>query len=297
MNEIIIECKSTKGISKLLKEEKGLSLTPLVTSNDKDIYKLGYDNFFSLEKFMNICPDANVIDNKPTVKPIKDYFHSKIAYHFLFSPLILRYQKIFRYPTKEIIGAEFFCSPQEVSIYFSKYLTDDEKMLFDKRCFDLITIKTYEWRQKYKAFINIFPESWKFSGFCANVYLQVKKKKPKNLVIEILEEKIPEKAWDFFQCLKRRYVVDFVLDDFGSEAAFLTRLEKAKFIEYLKIDKQILWNKELFHLSYELIAKLAKTKKIIAEGIENEEMLNNLKGLNIYAVQGFYFHKPEIFEG
>jgi hypothetical protein len=211
------------------------------------------------------------------------------------NPVSLKYQKIFN-SKKEVIGAAFFCFPS-IGIRYAKYLLPEERMLFDYRCFEQIIKATKEWRKRYKAFVNIFPESWSFKSFTAYVYSLLKKNKPQNLVFEILESSLPDGIEEIFKCFKRRFGVQFALDDFGSENASLTRLDVFSFADFIKIDKQILWNDNLFEISKGLIKKLGKQKNIIFEGVETSTHLEKIENLNLnsFFLQGFFLHKPAFF--
>jgi EAL domain-containing protein (putative c-di-GMP-specific phosphodiesterase class I) len=255
------------------------------------IYRFFYYNISDFEQLIKICPNGKTIyDGR--LFTLKELFKLELEKKFLLENLVVRYQKIFKFETLEPIGAEFFCNPQNVPIRFSNYLAPEVKMLFDKRSFDLLVRKTKTWRENGLAFINFFSSSWNYKLFMAYIYKTIKKGKYKNLVIEILESKLSEELREFFLCLKRRYGVMFALDDFGSENASIDRLVRFDFVDFVKIDKQILWNEKLFNWSKSLIKEISKEFKVIIEGVENKEQLEKVKELNPYAVQGFFLHKP-----
>jgi EAL domain-containing protein (putative c-di-GMP-specific phosphodiesterase class I) len=87
------------------------------------------------------------------------------------------------------------------------------------------------------------------------------------------------------------------IDNFGMEFSTLQILDKFK-IDYIKLDRKFLKEtseKELSKSIAEMLIKYAGEKniKIIAEGVENAELLNYIKTLGINYGQGYYFSKPK----
>lgn len=88
--------------------------------------------------------------------------------------------------------------------------------------------------------------------------------------------------------------VKVALDDFGTGFSTLANILELP-VDYVKIDKSLVWSyaagKNQFLNDMMPMIK-AEGKKIIAEGIENEEQIEIIKELNGDYLQGFYFSKP-----
>lgn len=90
---------------------------------------------------------------------------------------------------------------------------------------------------------------------------------------------------------------EFALDDFGtgtSSYGFLRELA----IQYVKIDGsfiQHIENEQISRMMVESIYAIAKEKqiKVVAEAVETEAVLENLKSINLDYAQGFYLQAPE----
>ncbi len=124
----------------------------------------------------------------------------------------------------------------------------------------------------------------------------------RNLKIEITETvffKHREKAIGMLTDLKE-LGIEINIDDFGtgySNLSYLTQLP----ISTLKIDRSFIDAIENKNRNIEIvqtIITLARSlgMKVIAEGVENQLQLDNLKKLNCEGAQGFYFAKPMSFE-
>ena len=86
----------------------------------------------------------------------------------------------------------------------------------------------------------------------------------------------------------------FSLDDYGTGYSNLVSIHTIPF-EYIKLDKSIVWayveqkNDILRHIT-EMFT--AQGFKVIAEGVENEKMVEALKKVGCTGLQGYYFAKP-----
>ena len=88
------------------------------------------------------------------------------------------------------------------------------------------------------------------------------------------------------------------IDNFGMEFSTLQVLDKYK-LDYIKLDRKFIketMEKELSKSIAEMLIKYANEKEIIivAEGVENAELLNYVKTLGINYGQGYYFSKPKM---
>lgn len=123
-----------------------------------------------------------------------------------------------------------------------------------------------------------------------------------DLRLEITETVFLEQGESAVEMLHelRKIGVEINIDDFGtgySNLNYLTRLP----ISTLKIDRSFIAPVEADGKNTEIlrtIVMLARNlgMRVIAEGVENEIQLNQLKKLNCEAAQGFYFAKPMSFE-
>ncbi|MEO8072933.1 MAG: EAL domain-containing protein [Acidobacteriota bacterium] len=125
---------------------------------------------------------------------------------------------------------------------------------------------------------------------------------PHLLKLEITESvffEYKEKAVEMLYQL-RDFGIEINIDDFGTGYSNLSYLMQLP-ISTLKIDKSFISpigeNGENIEI-VEIIVMMARNMgmKIIAEGIENEVQLNQLKKLNCEGAQGYFFSKPMRFE-
>lgn len=121
---------------------------------------------------------------------------------------------------------------------------------------------------------------------------------PSSLIIEITETTImsdPDYAMEIIRRLSKMGV-RFSIDDFGTGYSSLSYLKKLP-IHEIKIDKSfvmdMLENENdavIVRATIELAHNLGH--KVVAEGVENEEVFKALRNLGCDVVQGFYFSKP-----
>ncbi|WP_169733429.1 cache domain-containing protein [Sulfurospirillum arcachonense] len=118
------------------------------------------------------------------------------------------------------------------------------------------------------------------------------------LILEILETEnmINSEKFIPFVDSMRKLGVSFALDDFGSGYSNFSFLLKMC-PKYLKIDGSLIQN--ITHDSNSLnivktIVLFAKqmNSEVIAEFVENEEIVRILKDLDVHYMQGYYFSKP-----
>ncbi len=94
----------------------------------------------------------------------------------------------------------------------------------------------------------------------------------------------------------RTWGSEIYLDDFGTGYANLNNLVELPF-KATKLDKELVWS--YFSSEKGKIATISTINmlkrldmEIVAEGIETEEQLREMKNLGIEYIQGFYFNKP-----
>ena len=94
--------------------------------------------------------------------------------------------------------------------------------------------------------------------------------------------------------------VQFALDDFGSGLSSFSYLKKLS-IDYLKIDGSLVKDIVSSRLDQTMVSSIADIAnvlnvKTIAEYVENDSILEVLKGLNIDYAQGYGIMKPQAVE-
>lgn len=123
---------------------------------------------------------------------------------------------------------------------------------------------------------------------------------PSNICIEITETATIsqlDQALRFIQSLKD-IGVKFALDDFGSGVSSLSYLKSLP-IDYLKIDGGLISNiatvesdREIIYLINELAHKMGM--QTIAEFVENDQILEQLRKIGVDYAQGYRIGKPEL---
>jgi diguanylate cyclase (GGDEF)-like protein/PAS domain S-box-containing protein len=121
---------------------------------------------------------------------------------------------------------------------------------------------------------------------------------PSSLCLEITESVLLEEPDRVSETIRRmaRHGVRFVLDDFGtgySSLAYLSGLP----IDGLKVDRsfvQALGSNKRSEAITMAIVRMAQvlSLEVIAEGVETESQVEELRDLRCELAQGFYFHRP-----
>ncbi|MEG1755708.1 MAG: EAL domain-containing protein [Clostridia bacterium] len=121
--------------------------------------------------------------------------------------------------------------------------------------------------------------------------------KPENLHLEITETAYTENAKQLIEVVSELKSRGFVIemDDFGTGYSSLNMLSELP-IDVLKLDIKFIQNgvrmggKNVLNF----IVSLAKwlNLQVVAEGVETEEQLEILKGMDCNIVQGYYFSRP-----
>lgn len=94
--------------------------------------------------------------------------------------------------------------------------------------------------------------------------------------------------------------VQTILDDFGTGYSSLSCLRDLP-VDTVKIDREFTMNMHGDSSMYDMIATIIELShklglKVIAEGVEDVEVLNELKTLGCDFVQGYYYSKPKEIE-
>lgn len=163
--------------------------------------------------------------------------------------------------------------------------------------------RQYEGKRIVPIAVNISPEHFYHPNFVKNLVELVQKyyADPHYLVIEITESIGLVDVERASEILKQLYLRGFKtsIDDFGIGYSSLSYLQKLNFSE-LKIDRSFVM--KLDQIGTKAIVKsiieIAKVLEVtvVAEGVEWEWQLQELKDLGCYSVQGYYHYKPMSFE-
>ncbi len=125
---------------------------------------------------------------------------------------------------------------------------------------------------------------------------------PKNLKLEITESvffEYKDRAVEMLNQLNE-LGIEIDIDDFGtgySNLGYLTNLP----VSTLKIDRSFIASMGTAENSLEIVETIISLArgmgmKVIAEGVENEDQLDQLRTLNCEGAQGYYFSKPICFD-
>ncbi len=123
---------------------------------------------------------------------------------------------------------------------------------------------------------------------------------PKNLTIEITETTLFENEQQALEVMKalQDMGVKLSLDDFGtgfSPLAYLTQFN----VDQIKLDKTFIMNLDNLntHALCTSLIILAKSlnMELVAEGVENKHIFEELSEIGSPVIQGFYFHEPSPF--
>jgi EAL domain-containing protein (putative c-di-GMP-specific phosphodiesterase class I)/GGDEF domain-containing protein len=119
-----------------------------------------------------------------------------------------------------------------------------------------------------------------------------------NICIEIVEfsifDKVPEVSSNILKLTQMGFKI--AVDDFGIEMSSLKLLENIDF-DWVKLDRKFIQQAQDDFLIGGVVGTLVsfaehKHFKIVAEGVEDDVVLEYIKGLKIQLGQGYYYGKP-----
>lgn len=150
---------------------------------------------------------------------------------------------------------------------------------------------------KIRFAINAFPEDIA-TGHIEQMIDELLPSELHQLVtIEVTEREVEDmgRVAQGIQRLRQKSVL-VAIDDFGTGFSNFQHLEKLQ-IDYLKIDKSFVWSMESHGIRGSLVGamvSMARTLKVrtIAEGVETNEQLAQLKRLGVDLSQGYLHAKP-----
>ncbi len=121
---------------------------------------------------------------------------------------------------------------------------------------------------------------------------------PETICLEIVEFAMFQKYGIILENVEKLKELGFkiAIDDLGLEYATLSKLDKMP-IDYIKLDKSFISQAKENFMNVkitEMLIDITKDKqiKIVAEAIENEEMISYVRNLGINLVQGYCFSSP-----
>ncbi|WP_196603058.1 EAL domain-containing protein [Pectinatus frisingensis] len=148
--------------------------------------------------------------------------------------------------------------------------------------------------------VNISPRQIKQDNFIESIFSIINKTgvSPQQIEVEITESVLMENFDDVIPKLKalQDNGLSLALDDFGTGFSSLTYLRNLP-INCLKIDKSFIDKITMDTVQLEFVSSIINlghilAMDIIAEGVETQEQLNNLRDCSCDYIQGYVFSKP-----
>nr|WP_276313832.1 EAL domain-containing protein [Exiguobacterium algae] len=155
-----------------------------------------------------------------------------------------------------------------------------------------------QFNQPLSMAINISPNQFRSESFL-NTLRNIKQQlmlDPSDLILEITENLVMQQTDEIIERMNqiKRLNYRLSIDDFGTGYSSLQYLKSFP-VDELKVDKVFLddWMTSKSHL-LDVIIHLGKglNLHVVAEGVEDEAMLEHLKTTDCDAFQGFLFAKP-----
>ena len=231
-----------------------------------------YDALYLKEKAQIIPFFQPIIDNE-TQKPIK-------------------YEVLARLKDNEKIYSPFFFLDIAKS---SGFLPDLTKEIIDK------SFKKAK-EQNIDISINITDEDLLIENFEEHLLSCLNEcgLKPNNITIEILENITSKDAIKSIELIKSLKEKGFIIaiDDFGVEYSNFERISDLD-VDFIKVDGKYIKDIHINPKNYQITKAItefahAMDIKVIAEFVENKEIFETVKNLNIHYSQGYYFSPPKI---
>ncbi|MDX1357996.1 MAG: GGDEF domain-containing phosphodiesterase, partial [Clostridia bacterium] len=147
--------------------------------------------------------------------------------------------------------------------------------------------------------INISPNQFKDKYLVENLknYIIKYNMNPENVVLEITEQVYIQETLRVNDLLRsiKKLGCRIAFDDFGIEYSTLSKLQDLNF-DVVKIDRQFILGIPEDKVSVEIVKMLSSLtditeKKLIAEGVDNEEQLRRLREYGCRTIQGYYYSK------
>ncbi len=151
--------------------------------------------------------------------------------------------------------------------------------------------------ENIKLSINISPNQFKDKYLVENLknYIIKYNMNPENVVLEITEQVYIQETLRVNELLRniKKLGCKIAFDDFGIEYSTLSKLQDLNF-DVLKIDRQFILGIPEDQVSVAIVKMLTSlaeitNKQLIAEGVDSEEQLKNLKEYGCNTIQGYYY--------
>lgn len=172
--------------------------------------------------------------------------------------------------------------------------------------FEELLQRQLAWRQrspekKFLLSMNLSPKQLMNERLADDIRRILRKYRvePSSVVLEIVEfayfEKVPAVKSNIEKLSQNGFLI--AIDNYGPEMNTLALLEEVK-IDLIKLDRGFVSKAREDFLSNGLLTTLVqyaerKGTKILAEGIEDSEMLDYVKSMGIGLAQGYLFGKPQ----
>ena len=223
------------------------------------------------------------------------------------------YQPIVEIATEKFIGFEAlvrWCHPTLGVISPFEFINAAEEnglilplgsWILEESCRQLRVWQTkYEHAANITVAVNLSPKQFSQANFPEIVSDILVKTglNPKCLKLEITESQIMENDMEAIRMMHklRDLKIELSLDDFGTGYSSLSYLHRLP-VNYLKIDRSFVSRMSKSAKNADIvmtIIRLAQNlkKKVIAEGVETAEQLEQLRNLKCEFAQGYFFSKP-----
>ncbi|QCR32204.1 bifunctional diguanylate cyclase/phosphodiesterase [Lysinibacillus sp. SGAir0095] len=194
-----------------------------------------------------------------------------------------------------------FVSPAEFIPYAEEtgLIIPISEIILDKACEELVTLNEAGYT-KLPISINISSIHFQQTNFLESIQkiLERNNTSAQNFEIEVTERTVMNNDMDTISKLVRLKQLGFKIsiDDFGTGYSSLSYLVRFP-VDYLKIDKSFI--QHIVHLAdkqaiVDAIIQMAHrlNMKVIAEGVESIQQLNQLNQMGCDYIQGYYYSKP-----
>lgn len=221
------------------------------------------------------------------------------------------YQPIYSFKTGKFESAEAlirlfddeigFVNPEEMIVLAEKhgFINKIGEIVFEKVCQFISEEKIRDLGVKYIE-VNLSPVQFYRNDLVTRFATIMNRYgvTPEQINLEITETSNSENITNLEENVNRfrEMGVSLSIDDFGTGFASIDYLIRYP-VSIVKIDKQILWTAmkdDLAMIVLKNTIRMAKEleKKIVVEGVENEEMIDVLNAQECDYHQGFYYSKP-----
>ncbi|WP_457638767.1 EAL domain-containing protein [Persephonella sp.] len=186
------------------------------------------------------------------------------------------------------------------AVYELGLITTLDSVMLDK----ISEKKTVLSKISQNLFINISSESLNSPEFVKKLKQFVRDMEGFNIFLEITEQKLVENTESLQNLLSEFSHVSFAIDDFGSGYSSLKTvadLAEHGVLKVLKIDGSLIKDLSARKFSKKVVRAIASMVEslgihAVAEFVENQEVLNLLKEMNIKYSQGYYLSRPKTAE-